>query len=380
MKRDFIRRIRSMLRAGTYGTRPRRPIRRAVLPVSDWRADTIEPVQINIVSSSVSLTLPPVRIPHRIARRRRVVGPNLLYLFFALLPLGLQASGSASNSFAALAADRTAVERVYYNHRLVTKLPFDQALPAAEIERLVKADLHKEAILAGVYRVEILNPQVEAEVHRINSETRAPETLAEIKAALGNDPARFARAVAKPIVVDRELRQRFGNDDRLHALPREQAETVRRRLLTARQPGNSPTTFLQTLEETKVGTVREVTWQLGARPEVTPAPAPVASPMPLKARSGRYSLDATAQFAQPLSTVQPPEEQRQKFYLEDLSLELRNILLPQLQEPGDVSAVIETPGSFLIFVTTARTPELLSAAAVSIPKRSFEQWLAEPKE
>jgi len=380
MKSAFNRVIRCGLRADTDGARLRRPIRSAVLPVSDWRADKIEFVRINVVSSSVSPRLPPVRSQSRTAQKHRVVPRNSLCLFFALLPLALQASGSASDAFAALVADRTAVERVYYNHRLGTKLPFEQALNAAEIERLVKAELHKEALLARLYHVEIKDRQIETELKRIDRETRAPEMLAEIKAALGNDPRRFARAVVKPIVVDRELRNRFDNDDRLHALQREQAETVRRKLLAVRQPGDSSATLLQTLKETKVGTVAEVTWRLGARPEATPAPAPVASPTPVTARSLKYSLDATAQFAQPLSPVEQPSEPPDKYYLEDLSPELRKVLRAQLQEPGDVSAVVETPNDFLLFVARDRTEKILSAAALSIPKRSFEQWLGEQKE
>ena len=247
----------------------------------------------------------------------------------------------------------------------------------------MKAELHKEALLARLYHVEIKDRQIETELKRIDRETRAPEMLAEIKAALGNDPRRFARAVVKPIVVDRELRNRFDNDDRLHALQREQAETVRRKLLAVRQPGDSSATLLQTLKETKVGTVAEVTWRLGARPEATPArnvSAPAASPMPVQARSLKYSLDATAQFAQPLSPVEQPTEPPDKFYLEDLSPELRKVLRAQLQEPGDVSAVVETPNDFLLFVARDRTEKILSAAALSIPKRSFEQWLGEQKE
>ncbi len=54
---------------------------------------------------------------------------------------------SIADNFAALVSDRTAVERVYYDHRLGTKLPFEQALPTAEVERLVKIDLHKATIL-----------------------------------------------------------------------------------------------------------------------------------------------------------------------------------------------------------------------------------------
>src|SRR5438093_10657220 len=91
-------------------------------------------------------------------------------------PLGIVAWAAAS--FTALAAgiagqdpitelvaDRTAVERVYYYHRLGTKPLFEQALPAAEVERLVKVDLHKEEVLARVYHVELTNSEVEAEVN-----------------------------------------------------------------------------------------------------------------------------------------------------------------------------------------------------------------------
>src|SRR3989442_4278759 len=146
--------------------------------------------------------------------------------------VGASAAGTVGqDQITELVGERTAVERVYYNHRLGTKPPFEQVLPAAEVERLVKADLHKEALLAKVYHVEITSPQVEAEVKRIDLETRAPEMLAEIKAALGNDPARFARTVAKPIVVDRELRRRFVNDDRLHGAQRKQVEAVREQIL-----------------------------------------------------------------------------------------------------------------------------------------------------
>ncbi len=104
------------------------------------------------------------------------------------------------DDFAALCTDRVAIERVYYNHRLGTKPPFEQTLPPALIERLVKQDLHKEAVLRKIYGAEISSAQLKAEAHRINATTRAPEMLAELKAALGDDPARFARSFAKPIL------------------------------------------------------------------------------------------------------------------------------------------------------------------------------------
>lgn len=39
-----------------------------------------------------------------------------------------------------------------------------------------------------------------------------------------------------------------------------------------------------------------------------------------------------------------------KFYFADLPGELQKVLRVQLRQPGDVSAVIETPGGFLLYV------------------------------
>ena len=103
-------------------------------------------------------------------------------------------------------ADRAAIERAYHEHRTGTKQPFEQAMPAALVEKLVRADLKKEAVLERTYGVKITELIVEAEVKRIEATTRAPEMLAEIKTALGNNFARFARAMAWPIVVERALR------------------------------------------------------------------------------------------------------------------------------------------------------------------------------
>ena len=138
-----------------------------------------------------------------------------------------------ADDLAALVRDRAAIERVYYNHRLGQKPPFEQATPPALIERLVKEDLRKEVALRKVYGVVITPDLLEAEVQRINTTTRAPEVLAEIKVALGYDPAKFAQAFAKPFLVERLLRDKFDNDEAFHAARRQEAERLRAKLLSA---------------------------------------------------------------------------------------------------------------------------------------------------
>ena len=145
---------------------------------------------------------------------------------FLLLPLLALAAGR-SEDFGARCAGRAAIERVYYNHRLGEKPPFQQVLPPATLENLVRQDLRKEAALKQAYGVEVTPAMLAAEVQRITTTTRASEMLAEIKAALGNDPARFANVFAKPILIERLLREKFDNDDALHAPQRRTVEMVR---------------------------------------------------------------------------------------------------------------------------------------------------------
>lgn len=217
--------------------------------------------------------------------------------------------------------------------------------------------------LQQIYGIEVTAAMAAAEAERINATTRAPEMLAEIKHALGDDPARFAVSIARPLVVERLLRQRFDNDDRLHAAQRSAAGKARDALLA----------------ENTVEGMQENIWQLTPRPAASiPAPAtpPAESnPKPANSASGSYSNEATAQVAQPLGGgADSPGEQN--LYFEDLDPELQNVLRAQLRKPGDVSAVIETSAAFLVFLAKEKSATVLSASCLNVPKRGYDEWLA----
>jgi hypothetical protein len=247
---------------------------------------------------------------------------------------------------------------------------------------MVKLDLKKEATLKRVYKIEIKQAEVDAEVQRINSTTRAPEVMAEIKKALGYDAQRFANAVAWPIVTERELRRQFENDKKLHATQREQAGQLRKKVLATKEV----TRRVELFKAEKKANPNEVTWELTARsdsektaaafpPQSTPKAfaSTAMNNQPSTISSVSYSIEATAQIAQPST---PPEKPNEKFYFEDLDLELQKVLRAQLQRPGDISAVIETPSAFLLFVAIEKTKDALRVASVTIPKSSYDEWLA----
>ena len=124
----------------------------------------------------------------------------------------------------------------------------------------------------------------------------------------------------------------------------------------------------------------QVTWELTPRPatDAPPAPATAASPTSSKASGGLYTNEATAQVAQVLSSPEKDRGEKERtFYFEDLPAELQAVLRAQLHQPGDVSAVIEGPRAFQIYLAKARTAKSLSAAVFTLPKRSYEDWLAE---
>ena len=280
----------------------------------------------------------------------------------------LCSSAALAADFTTRVADRAAIERVYYQHRLGTKPPFEEALSRSTLESLVRLDSSKEATLQSAYGMAITPAQLAAEVQRINTTTRAPEMLAEIKAALGHDSGKFASAFAKPILVERELRQRFDNDDKLHAATRRESETARHQLLAAKTNGASPAQLLALLQQSRSNAVTEATWQLGPRPEEKPG-TPTADEIEIKKRFGPD--------AQILSSPHAGADKERKFYFADLPGELQRVLDVQLRREGDVSAVIETPGGFLLYLAKEKTAGTLSAAVLSLPKRGYEQWLAE---
>jgi hypothetical protein len=287
----------------------------------------------------------------------------------AICLLGVAGGVAATpDDVTALCADRAAVERVYYDHRLGNKPPFEQTLPPAMLEKLVRQDLRREAALKQTYGVEITSAMLDDEVRRINTTTRAPEMLAEIKAALGNDPVKFAQAFAKPILVERRVREKFDNDDKLHAPQRREVEQVRNELLAVKQNGADVAKLLALLKRSHSNAVTETTWQLGVHPAETNATN--ADLIEVQKRFGPN--------AQVLSS--PQTDKDRKFYFVDLPGELQNVLRAQLRHPGEVSAVIEMPGGFLLYVAKEKTDAVLSVAVLSIPKRSYERWLNEQSE
>ncbi len=87
------------------------------------------------------------------------------------------------------------------------------------------------AALEVYWKISLTDDMLERELRRIARETKPPERLGEIYAALGNDSFLIKECLARPSLVERLSRDRFAFDRVLHAEARAVAEELRRRLL-----------------------------------------------------------------------------------------------------------------------------------------------------
>ncbi|HET6373966.1 MAG TPA: hypothetical protein VFG76_11710, partial [Candidatus Polarisedimenticolia bacterium] len=121
------------------------------------------------------------------------------------------ASDSASRrlSFEDRVRAQEAIERVYYSHQTAAVLPFQQAVPRALLEKKVRTTLAQSQALERVWGRPITASDLRAEAERMARDTRMPERLRELYAALGDDPVLILECLVRPALADRLVRSRF---------------------------------------------------------------------------------------------------------------------------------------------------------------------------
>lgn len=140
------------------------------------------------------------------------------FIFIGIcLSISLQAGTSLT--FEQRLDGHKAIERVYYEHRIWPqdnpgrKPPFEELMPEDVLRSKVEDSLRMNAALQERYGVTITGADLQAEIDRMARETQAPAMLNELFAALGNDPRLIAECLARPLLVDRLLRERFAADE-----------------------------------------------------------------------------------------------------------------------------------------------------------------------
>jgi len=156
-----------------------------------------------------------------------------LILPCALLALISSAPAAARDlTFEERVAAQEAIERVYYSHQIGATKPFEEAVPRQLLEQKVRTYLEESVALDRTWHTPVTAKALRREMERLARQTRLPDRLSAIYAALDNDSFLVQECLARQTLVDRLARNFFSYDGTIHAEVRAEAEELRERLVS----------------------------------------------------------------------------------------------------------------------------------------------------
>src|SRR4030042_4139175 len=122
-----------------------------------------------------------------------------------------------------------AIERISYKNRLwshktITKPSFEQAVSEDIIKSRVIDVMKKSNAMEHYWQHPITGEMLQSEIDRMAKSTRNPDMLQQIWDALNNDPHVIAECLARPILVEKLIRNYYVSDRRFHGELKEAAE------------------------------------------------------------------------------------------------------------------------------------------------------------
>ncbi len=164
---------------------------------------------------------------HRNAHDRRGAAPFVATLAAAALLVSFAAPVLARTlSFEERVAAQRAIEQVYWSHRIWpeqnpgAKPELSTVMPDAAIRAKVEGYLEKSRALEAVWSDPIGPAMLQSEMDRMAAQSRRPEVLEELFAALGNDPYLIAETLVRQALADRLIHDRFTRDPRFADIAR----------------------------------------------------------------------------------------------------------------------------------------------------------------
>jgi N-acetylneuraminic acid mutarotase len=250
------------------------------------------------------------------------------------------------------------IEEVYWRHRAATTqkgqtpVSFADAMPEESIRTKVEETLRKSAALAAYWQRPITGEQLQAEVARIASQTKQPQVLQELFAALDNNPIAIAECLARPLLVERELQNWYARDSRFHGALRQQVEAELRS-----HSGGDPKALSGHYSE------RHFTRQAAESKQTKAQIAPGVSNVPVSEKEWQGLVDElSSAFADGVKGSLPDP-----FYLTTTATAAS---VPTAQ----TSSVQEDDTQFYVVSVLEQSPDQLTVATVSWPKEPLDIW------
>ena len=176
----------------------------------------------------------------------------LIGITFALTVVTFKAGAGGASSGQAIAfkarmtmeervSYQRAIEEVYWRHRVWPeansrpKPELDEVMSISEIRARVEDYLSKSEALDLYWQRPVTGEALQAEVTRMAAQTRKPEMLRQLWAALGNDPYVIAECLARPALAARLAQNWYSHDERYHGELKSRIESELARIATSGQ-------------------------------------------------------------------------------------------------------------------------------------------------
>lgn len=264
---------------------------------------------------------------------------TLLAMLAALAPCSGQVA-ARDLSFEDRVKAQEATERVYYSHQVGVTRPFEEAVPRSLLEQKVRTYLKQSVALERFWNTPVTAEMLQAELKRMARETRMPERLRELFAALGNNPFLIQECLARPGLVDRLTRNFFAYDQDIHGVASEKAEALRDGLLRGRIDPEAEHPYRHVMNLVRMDhNGRDRVLQGGAYRR-------------MGQRSNAASLD-----------LRPEEFERWSARLPGRA--------------GRIGSLLDDQESFTIPVVLERHSARIRLANFIVPKRSWDDWWAQ---
>ncbi|HEU5182500.1 MAG TPA: hypothetical protein VFW45_17065, partial [Candidatus Polarisedimenticolia bacterium] len=240
-------------------------------------------------------------------------------------------------TFAQRVEAQRAIEKVYYSHQIDARRPFDEAVPRAVLEEKVRDYLKQSAALERLWRTPITAEALHREIDRIGRNSRLPDRLREIYAALGNDSFLIEETVGRAALTGRLTRSFFATDARFHDSTRTEALQLREKVVSGTMRPDDPDPRRE---------IEEVVRDEAAAPDEDPT---------LEASPG----------GGPVQRIKAPAARFE---------ELR-ALAPQ--RPGTIGELTEEREAFVFRALLEEEKGRFLAATYRVPKTSWSEWWRE---